>query len=333
MQAWRDAPKRTLCLFQKWARKPAFQNTDTPAFLKWRSASTAQGRSLGNACPMPAFPVQLEDARGQPVRLSEPPRRIVSLVPSQTELLAHLGLDEQTVGLTRFCERPDGWKEEKEIVGGTKNVRVEKVEALRPDLVLANHEENTRPVVEEIETFAPLFVTDVPDVPGAAAMIRDVGRLTGRAAKAQALANRLTRRFATLADDLAGEAPLPVAYLIWREPYMTVGSDTIIHDVMERAGFENVFAETPRYPTVTPTEIAASGARAVLLPDEPFPFDDDYAEELRDALPQPLPTHLVQGQPFSWYGPRLAEAPPYLRELRAEVAATLAEPLRDQETP
>jgi ABC-type Fe3+-hydroxamate transport system substrate-binding protein len=277
---------------------------------------------------MPAFPLTLEDARGHTVRLDVPPRRLVSLVPSQTELLAHLGLDDETVGLTRFCERPAGWKDRKEIVGGTKNVRPEKVEALQPDLVLANLEENTQEAVEALETFAPVFVTDVQTVPDAARMIRAVGRLTDRAATADTLADRLTQRFDALEDDLTGETPLPVAYLIWRDPYMTVGRDTIIHDVMQRAGFENVFADAMRYPEVTPAELAAAGARAVLLPDEPFPFDEGYAEELREAmvratrLPQPLPTRLVDGQLFSWYGPRLADAPAYLHRLRAELAAT-----------
>jgi len=262
------------------------------------------------------FPVEIADARGRSVRLDAPPRRIVSLVPSQTELLAHLGLHEATVGLTRFCVRPEGWKDEKEIVGGTKNVRVEKVEALRPDLVLANREENTRDVVEAIDAFAPVFVTDVKSVPDAAAMIRAVGRLTGRPGEADALADRLDRRFDALTGDLTGATPIPVAYLIWQGPYMTVGGDTIIHDVMRRAGFENVFAARTRYPEVTPAEIAAAGARAVLLPDEPFPFDADAAAELRDTLPDSVPTRLVNGQLFSWYGPRLAEAPPYLRRLR-----------------
>jgi ABC-type Fe3+-hydroxamate transport system substrate-binding protein len=185
--------------------------------------------------------------------------------------------------------------------------------------VLANREENTREVVEAIEGVAPVFVTEVPGVPAAAAMIRDVGCLTGRLGQATALADRLTECFAALAEDLSGDDPLPVAYLIWRDPYMTVGGDTIIHDVMTRAGLKNVFGETPRYPEVTPAEIAERGAQAVLLPDEPFPFDPGYAEELRAALPEPIPTKLVEGQLFSWYGPRLAEAPPYLRELRAEL--------------
>lgn len=271
---------------------------------------------------MPGFPVEIEDARGALVRLEAPPRRIVSLVPSQTELLAHLGLDDETAGLTRFCVRPEGWKARKEIVGGTKNVRIEKVEALAPDLVLANREENTRDAVEEIAAFAPVFVTDVKTVEDAAAMIRTVGRLTGRAEKAGTLAGRLEANFRTLAETLFGEKLLPAAYLIWREPYMTVGGDTIIHDVMTRAGFRNVFAARTRYPEVMPEELAASGARVLLLPDEPFPFDEEYAEELREVLPRALPTRLVDGQFFSWYGPHLAEAPAYLRALRADLASS-----------
>ena len=269
-----------------------------------------------------AFPRTFEDARGRRLRLEAPPRRLVSLVPSQTELLAHLDLNEETVGLTRFCVRPEGWKSRKTIVGGTKNVRVEKVEALRPDLVLANHEENTPETVEAIEAFAPVFVTDVKTVTDAADMIRTVGQLTGRSERADPLADRLASRFRTLAERTA-DAPLPAAYLIWRDPYMTIGRDTIIHDVMERAGLTNVFGAHTRYPEVTPEEIVASEARVVLLPDEPFPFDETYTAELREALPEPLPTRRVQGQLFSWYGPRLADAPAYLRSLRKELIAQL----------
>lgn len=300
---------------------------------------------------MPAFPVHIEDARGQRVRLERAPRRIVSLVPSQTELLAYLGLDHETVGLTRFCVRPEGWKERKAIVGGTKQVHLDDLKALQPDLVLTNREENTQDVVEALASHTPVFVTEVKTVLGSSAsatsMIRTVGRLTGRAHRAERLATRLETRFRSLTRAVRGgtpsrgetpppgepdheearrQPPLPVAYLIWRDPYMTVGRDTIIHDVLQRAGLQNVFADRTRYPEVTPADLAASDARVVLLPDEPFPFDEEYAEELRAALPQPLPTNLVVGALFSWYGPRLADAPPYLRTLREELLARCSAP-------
>ncbi len=265
---------------------------------------------------MPTFPLTLFDARGRKIALEKPPRRIVSLVPSQTELLAHLGLGEEVVGLTRFCVRPEGWKEQKEIVGGTKNVNREKTEALRPDLILANREENTRADVEALEAFAPVYVTDVADVEGASAMIRAVGRLVDRTAQAKRLATEVEQGF----DELPRFEPIRTAYLIWREPYMSGGGGTFIHDVMQRGGFANVFAQKARYPEASPDEIAE--ADLVLLPDEPFPFSEKYAEELRDRLPRRVPIRLVDGQLFSWYGPRLRHTPAYLRKLRAEVAAT-----------
>ena len=257
------------------------------------------------------FPLTLTDARGRPARLEAPPHRIVSLVPSQTELLADLGLDAEVVGVTRFCVHPEGWKEEKTIVGGTKNVNVERVQALRPDLVLANLEENTQADVEKLDALAPVFVTDVRDVPGALAMIRAVGRLTGRDVRAERLAAEIEAGFANLEK----AAPLRAAYLIWRQPYMTVGGDTFIHDVLARGGFENVFGARQRYSEVTLDEIAAARPDAVLLSSEPYPFGEKHIEEIRARLPTP-DVRLVDGEVFSWYGSRLLKTPPYLAALR-----------------
>ncbi|WP_456427383.1 ABC transporter substrate-binding protein [Rhodocaloribacter sp.] len=256
---------------------------------------------------MPAF----TDARGRTLSLDAPPRRIVSLVPSQTELLADLGLDEEVAGVTRFCIHPEGWKARKRIVGGTKNVNLERVRALAPDLILANLEENTRADVEALDAFAPVFVTDVRDVPGAAAMIRTVGRLTGRAERAETLAGGIEAGFAAL----AARPPLRAAYLIWRNPYMSVGRDTFIHDVMRRAGFSNVFADRTRYPEVTPEALVAARPEVVLLSSEPYPFAGKHRDELRAFLPAARIV-LVDGELFSWYGSRLRRAPAYLERLR-----------------
>lgn len=259
----------------------------------------------------PANARAFTDARGQAIVLEKPPRRIVSLVPSQTELLAYLGLAEETVGLTRFCVRPEGWKKQKTIVGGTKNVNLASVKALRPDLILANREENTRADVEALERLAPVYVTDVADVEGACAMIRAVGRLADRADRAERLVAEIESGFAAL----PAFEPIRTTYLIWRGPYMTVGGDTFIHDVMQRGGFVNLFADQTRYPEVTSADLAP--ADLILLPDEPFPFDEKYAEELRERLPERVPIRLVDGQPFCWYGPRLRHTPAYLQKLRA----------------
>ena len=258
-----------------------------------------------------AFPLTVTDARGRTLTLDTAPRRIVSLVPSQTELLADLGLDAEVVGLTRFCVHPRAWKEAKPIVGGTKNVDAARVADLAPDLVLANLEENVREQVEALDTFAPVYVTDVAGVDDALDMIRTVGGLVGRPERATALADEAERGFAAL----AARPPVRVCYLIWRDPWMTVGGDTFIHDVLRRAAFENVFGARTRYPDVTAAEIAAAEPEVVLLSSEPFPFGERHRAEVEAFVPNAT-VALVDGELVSWYGSRMRLAPPYLAGLR-----------------
>jgi ABC-type Fe3+-hydroxamate transport system substrate-binding protein len=253
------------------------------------------------------------DARDHTVSLDAPPRRIVSLVPSQTELLAHLDLAACVVGVTRFCERPEDWRSKKNIVGGTKQVDLDTVRNLDPDLVLANHEENTAEDVEALDEIAPVFVTEVKTVEDALNMIRTVGILTETADRTSTLVGKIISRFEALPD----VPPLRAAYLIWREPYMTVGGDTFIHDVMRWGGLDNVYGDRTRYPEVSPDELADRDLDVLLCSSEPFPFHqkDEFTEDLRDTLPD-TPVEIVDGQPFSWYGPRLLDTPSYLNDLR-----------------
>jgi len=264
------------------------------------------------------FPRELTDARGRTIRLARPPRRIVSLVPSLTELLAALELDEAVVGLTRFCVRPPDWKRCKTIVGGTKQVNYERLLSLQPDLVLANLEENTREIVETLDPHVPVFVTHVRTLDEALQMIRQVGYLAGTETAAEALATTIAERFAALPT----YPPRRTLYLIWRDPYMSVGRDTFIHDMLRRGGFENVCADRTRYPVLTPEEIRALRPEVVLLSSEPYPFREKHIEELRPLCPEAA-FLLVDGQPFSWYGARLLETPAYLSQLQAQLAARL----------
>lgn len=257
------------------------------------------------------------DARDQELVLPRPPRRIVSLVPSQTELLSHLGLDETVVGITRFCTRPKHWRAEKAIVGGTKEVDMDRVRDLAPDLILANYEENTKADVTALDEIAPVFVTQVKTVTDALDMIRAVGHLTGSADQTSTLAGRIISRFSRLPDF----APLQAAYLIWRDPFMIVGGDTFIHDVMSWGGFENVFGDRTRYPEVSLDTLTETDPDVVLCASEPFPFHqkDRFTTDIREALPG-TPVEVVDGQPFSWYGPRLLDTPAYLKELREQLS-------------
>ena len=271
---------------------------------------------------MPDLPTTATDARGRAITIASPPARIVSLVPSITELLSDLGLGDAVVGLTRFCVRPDGWREAKTIIGGTKAVQTGAVLDLAPDLVLANREENEKADVEALDAEdVPVFVTDVKTVPDALEMIRSVGALTGTSDRAAPLADRIAQRF----DELPVFEPLRAAYLIWREPYMTVGGDTFIHDVMARGGFENAYGDETRYPEVTLDALRDQDLDVVLCSSEPFPFHqkDRFTADLRDALDD-TPVEIVDGQAFSWYGSRLLDTPAALRDVRAALSATPA---------
>ena len=266
----------------------------------------------------PAF-FDRPDALDRRVILADRPQRIVSLVPSITDLLHALKLGDRVVGITRFCERPEHWRDTKTIVGGTKNVKPHTVSDLNADLVIANHEENEKADVEAIadELGVPVYVTEVQTVPGATEMIRAVGHLTATVEAASEMAGTIDERF----EALPRTNPVRAVYLIWRDPYMTVGGDTFIHDVMTRGGFENLYAGSTRYPEVPLDALAARSPDVVLCSSEPFPFHqkDVFTADLRDALPD-ADVQIVDGQLFSWYGPRLLHTPEYLTSLHGELS-------------
>ncbi|MBS1938163.1 MAG: ABC transporter substrate-binding protein [Bacteroidetes bacterium] len=250
------------------------------------------------------------------VAVPDHPQRIISLVPSQTELLHALGLGDRVAGVTKFCTRPAEWFRTKPRVGGTKKVDIGKIRALQPDLIIGNKEENERADIEALELEFPVWMSDVNDLEGALDMICRVGRLTGTAAMAEAMAAKVAARFAAL-------QPLPVArrtaYLIWRKPYMAAGPGTFIHDMLRRCGLENACPLTGgRYPVVD--ELLAQGRtpELLLLSSEPYPFNAKHAEELRKLLPRAQVLQ-VDGEPFSWYGSRLLHAPAYLADLMGKL--------------
>lgn len=254
------------------------------------------------------------DASGAVVTLPAPPRRIVSLVPSTTEILCQLGLAEALVGVTRYCVEPRAALRGKARVGGSKTPDLARIRALAPDLVVANIEENHREHVEALRAAGiPVWVTYPRTIAEAARMIRELGEVTGTAAVAAALAADLEARAAAARAARAGRPGVPVFYPIWREPWMTIGADTYIHDVLAACGAANVFADRPeRYPAVTLAEVAARRPAVILLPDEPFRFRRVHIRDF-EVYPE-IPAvragriHLVDGRPFSWHGPRFAEA-------------------------
>jgi ABC-type Fe3+-hydroxamate transport system substrate-binding protein len=239
--------------------------------------------------------------------------RIVSLVPSQSELLDYLGVPP--VGVTRFCVQPADLKTRAAVVGGTKQVDAERVRSLRPDWILANKEENTAEMVAALSPIAPVHVTEVSTLSDALAMIRHVGDHVRQPDSAGILAAAIARRFAALKPD----RPIRVAYLIWNEPLMTVGGDTFISDVIQRAGWTNAFADQSRYPTITLDDLRGAELDAILLSSEPFPFTAAHATALERATQ--IRTLLVDGELLSWYGSRLLRTPEYLARLDRQLRA------------
>jgi ABC-type Fe3+-hydroxamate transport system substrate-binding protein len=257
------------------------------------------------------------DQTGRILNLPEFPRRIVSLVPSQTELLYSLGLQDEVVGITKFCIHPDQWFRTKCRIGGTKNVRIREVLALRPDLVLANKEENVKEQVEELAAQVPVWVSDINTLEDALVMIRSVGALTGKGDEAEALSLEIENGFKSLVRPVRAVA---AAYLIWKDPYMTVGADTFIHDMLERGGFYNVFGNRRRYPEVSMQELAEAQTEVLFLSSEPYPFRDKHIAELKAHLGD-IRIELVDGELFSWYGSRLRHSAAYLKSLQRSFAS------------
>ncbi len=256
---------------------------------------------------MPTFTDQLNRS----ISVPDTPRRIVSLVPSQTELLAALGLDDAVVGITKFCVHPETWFRSKTRIGGTKQVHIDRVHALQPDLIIANKEENVKEQVEELAGHYPVWVSDVNNLDDALAMIRAIGAITATNAQAASIAQAIEADF----SQLAGLAPgLRTAYLIWKDPYMTVGHDTFIHHLLGRCGLQNVFGHQTRYPAITIEALQAAGCQLLLLSSEPYPFKQQHIDELQGYLPHTRIV-LVDGEMFSWYGSRLLEAPAYFNKL------------------
>jgi iron complex transport system substrate-binding protein len=256
------------------------------------------------------------DDLGRSVRYPSPPRRLVSLCPSQTETLFALGLGEHIVGRTRYCIHPGEQVSGVTEVGGTKQLKLDLIRGLKPDLVIAEKEENRREDVIALETEIPVFVTDVRSTSHALTMIRSLGRLCNRASEAETLAWRIENRWQQLKPL---STPRKVAYLIWRKPWMVAGRDTYINDVLTRCGLINVFAgHAGRYPEIAVEEIEKFAPDVVLLSSEPYPFTHEHVQEFASRLPKSKVLR-VDGEAFSWYGARMLKAADELQTIINEL--------------
>ncbi|SDF14674.1 ABC transporter substrate-binding protein [Epilithonimonas hungarica] len=239
--------------------------------------------------------------------------RVISLVPSITETLFDLGLStDEIVGRTKFCIHPENLVDKVELIGGTKNLNIDKIKSLKPDLIIANKEENIKEQVEELMKDLKVLVTNIETLEDNYYLIKQLGHIFGKEEKAQFFNLRTYEAF----DIPKPEKRLKVAYLIWKNPYMTIGGDTFISRILEELGFENLFKNQKRYPEVQLEDLKE--ADLIFLSSEPFPFKEKHIEEFKEVcLNQKI--MIVDGEAFSWYGTHLAKCGEYYRELLTEI--------------
>lgn len=245
------------------------------------------------------------------ISVSYPPKRIISLVPSQTELLFDLGLNEEVVGITKFCIHPSEKFKSTTKVGGTKRLELNKIYQLKPDLIIANKEENEKSQIDKLVKHFPVWISDIQVLDDALEMIKCIGQLVDKVENANFMASNIYNRFLNLSQK---QSLITTAYFIWKNPYMLAGRNTFIDDMLCRAGFENVI-NTERYPEVTVEHLKELKPQCIFLSSEPYPFNVEHIIEIQTICPN-AKVLIVDGEMFSWYGSRLLQTPDYLKSLR-----------------
>ncbi len=256
--------------------------------------------------------MELTDQLNRKIVLRSAPKRIVSLVPSQTELLVDLGLENALVGITKFCVHPSFLRETKTIVGGTKKVNYAKIIQLRPDIIICNKEENTKEMVIELEKIAPVWVSNIFTIDDNLKMIEQLGQLFDKEKKAWQIISTIQAERDKFLKDVCKRPVKKAAYLIWKNPYLLAGKNTFINELLSLNRFENIISQpTSRYPETTIKQLQE--ADVILLSTEPYPFKQKDVVELIQITKRKVV--LVNGEFFSWYGSRLIKAFEYFKTI------------------
>ena len=249
------------------------------------------------------------DQLNRQVEIHFPVKRIISLVPSQTELLFYLGLSDSIAGVTKFCIHPNEQVSHKYIIGGTKNFRFDVIDKIEPDLIIGNKEENYQEGIVRLAEKYPVWMSDISSLQDAIKMIEAMGTITNTAS----VSSRLVSEIEFSLQRIKIRKPVNVVYLIWKSPWMAAGKSTFIASWIEELGLLNVIS-AERYPTVSTEQLQQLNPQLVLLSSEPYPFNASHLLELQSLLPQSK-IMLVDGEMFSWYGSRMLEAVPYFNSL------------------
>ena len=239
--------------------------------------------------------------------------RVISLVPSITETLFDICLTSyEIIGRTKFCIHPKELVKDVEIIGGTKNLNLEKIKILKPDLIIANKEENVKEQVEELMKDFKVLVTDIETLEDNSELLKQLGKIFNK----EKIADEINLKTYEAFDIPKSENKLKVAYLIWKDPYMTVGGDTFISRILEELGFENQFKDQKRYPEVQLEDLKE--ADLIFLSSEPFPFKEKHIAEIQNiCVDQKI--MIVDGEAFSLYGSHLAKCGEYYLELLKQI--------------
>ena len=262
----------------------------------------------------------MHDQMGHYFEFETVPKRIVSLVPSQTELLFDLGLEESMVGITKFCVHPYHLKSVKTIVGGTKKVNVDKIRNLNPDIIIANKEENTLEMVEELRKICPVWVTNITTIEDNFQMISDFGQLFNRRTEAKKWNDKIAFGYHEFQQYIKDKPIKKAAYFIWKNPWMVAGSHNFINEMLRLNRFQNIYEGKGRYPEIEIKKIRLEGdPDLVFLSSEPFPFKEEDAFEI-GRFTHHAKTIFVDGEMFSWYGSRIAKAFSYFKKLQEKIA-------------
>lgn len=257
---------------------------------------------------------EVVDQLNRTIQVPDKVESIISLVPSQTELLFYLGLEQNVKGVTKFCLHPNEAKTTSKIIGGTKSIHLDRIDQIKPDIIFANKEENTKEMIAALADKYPVWISDILTKYDALAMIQSVGKVLGKMQEADQLVALIKKSWKPIANKFKGKK---VLYLIWQRPYMAVGNTTYINSVLNFVGLNNV-VDAPRYPELSMEEMRSLQPDIVLLSSEPYPFKEKHIASIQNLMPEAL-IQLVDGEMFSWYGPRMLRAAEYFDQLTFDI--------------
>ncbi|GAA0614311.1 helical backbone metal receptor [Virgibacillus siamensis] len=254
------------------------------------------------------------DHLGREVNYAYPPKRIVSFAPAITETMYRLKLDEKIVGRTGFCIHPKDKVGQAKKVGGTKQVKLNRVHELQPDFIIVEKEENTKEMVEQLGQYYPVYCFEVQTVDDAYRMIHDLGDITDRNQEAATLNRDIQSAFKKLPNITGTRA----AYVIWKNPYMVAGGETYINSLLQKIGFTNAFETyAGRYPEVTGEDFRQINPDYIFLATEPYPFKEKHFDEFQAMMPA-AKLDIIDGEMF-WYGGRMLDAVSYFNEKLSQI--------------